>query len=119
MRLFSSIFIQFFTILLLTPQSATGSIIQIPEDFVTIQGGIDNAQNGDTILIASGSYRGIGNTNLDVEGKSILIQSQNDPTNCVIDCQENGRAFIFQSRETNSTEIRNLTIKNGLISCLT
>ena len=39
--------------------------INVPADQRTIQSGIDTAQNGDTVLVDDGIYKGEGNVNLD------------------------------------------------------
>jgi hypothetical protein len=43
--------------------------IRVPADQPTIQSGINAAQNGDTVLVAPGTY----NENLDFKGKSITV----------------------------------------------
>jgi hypothetical protein len=47
--------------------------INIPNDYETIQLGIDVATSGDTVLVADGSY----NENLDIDFKSIFLSSLN------------------------------------------
>ncbi len=87
-------------------------------DCNTIAEGINEAVNGDTVLVADGIYTGTGNKNLDfgVGPKAITVQSENGPENCIIDCQSSGRGFIFQNSETTSSIIDGLTIKNGKIT---
>ena len=67
-----------------------GAVIRIPADFPTIQAGLDAAQNGDTILLADGTYTGTGNTSLHWDGhdKHLVISSENGPAACVIDGQD-------------------------------
>ena len=42
--------------------------VQVPEDQPTIQAGIKATVDGDIVLVASGTYTGTGNVNLDFEG---------------------------------------------------
>ncbi|MEN6423899.1 MAG: right-handed parallel beta-helix repeat-containing protein [Phycisphaerales bacterium] len=79
----------------------------------TIQAGIDLANNGDTILVAAGSYPGPGNQDIDFFGRSIILRSSSGKDRTVIDCQGSGRAFHFHSGEMASTAVIGFTIQNG------
>lgn len=81
--------------------------------FRTIQKGIDEASATDTVLVADGTYTGLGNKNLDFGGKAITVQSQNGPENCTIDCENDGRGFYFHSDETYTSVVDGFTITNG------
>jgi predicted outer membrane repeat protein len=58
-----------------------------PADFNNIQAAINDANNGDTIIVADGTYTGNGNRDIDFNYKSITVRSANGPTNCTVDCQ--------------------------------
>lgn len=90
----------------------------VPSQYATIQVAIDASINGDTVIIADGTYTGTGNYNIDFGGKAITVRSENGPDNCIIDCQNTAgrRGFYFHSGETNSSIISGLTIKNGKIT---
>lgn len=102
--------ILFTCILVLMPVCVLAATINVPEDQANIQAAIDVANDGDTILIDDGIYTGIGNYNVNLNGKSITIKSVNGPDNCVVDCQQLGRAFFILSE---TVTLEGLTIKNG------
>lgn len=95
-----------------TPQT-----IHVPADYAKIQDAINAAGNGDTVLVADGTYTGDGNRDLDFNGKSLTVTSQNGPTKTIIDCggsvSANHRGFYFHSGETNVAQVNGITIKNG------
>ncbi len=96
----------------------SANIINIPDDYTTIQEGINVAVDGDTVLVADGVYTEELNKNLTWDGneKHIIVKSENGPDNCVIDCENDGRAFCFnQTNQDTSDVIEGFTIMNGLI----
>jgi len=98
--------------------AAAGTITVDPNsEYDTIQKGIDAAVGGDTVLVADGTWTGAGNRDIDFGGKSITVQSENGPANCIIDCggteAESHRAFRFHSGETNSSVVQGFAITNG------
>jgi hypothetical protein len=87
--------------------------ILVPSQQPTIQAGIDAASDGDTVMVADGTYTGDGNRDIDFLGKAIVVMSENGPENCIIDCEEGGRGFIFQSGEDSTSIVQGFTITNG------
>ena len=81
--------------------------------FSTIQEGIDGASEGDTVVVADGTYRGEGNKNLDFKGKTISVSSEKGPEACIIDCQGDGRGFFFHRGEGQESVVFGFTITNG------
>ena len=73
--------------LALAPMLISATIIHVPADQSTIQAGIDAAVDGDTVLVADGTYMGDGNRDIDFKGKAITVSSENGAENCIIDCQ--------------------------------
>lgn len=97
--------------------SAFGATIHVPDDYATIQAGIDAAEDGDTVLlVADGIYSGLGNKNVDFQGKAITVQSENGPDYCVIDCENDGRGFYFHNGESSDSVGDGFTIINGQVT---
>ncbi|MGA1870193.1 MAG: hypothetical protein ACMUJM_16775 [bacterium] len=65
----------------------------------SIQAAINEASNGDTILVAEGTYTGKGNRDIDFGGKAIILRSISGPEHTIIDCQgtssKKRRGFYF------------------------
>jgi hypothetical protein len=93
--------------------AAFGATLLVPSQYTTIQAGINAASDGDTVLIASGTYTGTGNKNLDFGGREIVVMSEFGPEGCIIDCQSTGQGFYFHSGETSDAKVIGLTIKSG------
>ncbi len=92
------------------------AVIRVPADQPTIQAGINAANEGDTVLVADGIYKGEGNTNINFIGKQITLKSQNGANNTIIDCEvkPETRGITFDNQETDATVLDGFTIKNGL-----
>src|SRR5215467_8777346 len=83
------------------------------QPFQTIQKGIDAAASGDTVLVGDGTYTGAGNFDLDYKGKNFTLKSLGGAARCIIDCQQQGRGFIFHNNETAAAVLDGFTIQNG------
>lgn len=85
--------------------------------FKTIQSAVNQAAIGDEVVLLDGTYRGPGNRDIDLGGLAITIRSElGDSNSCVIDCEQSGRGFLFQSGEGKNTVISGITVTNGLNS---
>jgi hypothetical protein len=96
--------------------NVSGRTIRIPEDCLTIQTAINHAQDGDTVLVSEGTYRGFKNKNLDFLGKAIVVMSESGPDVTVIDCENSGRGFIFHSFEDSLSLLIGFTVKGGNVT---
>ena len=83
----------------------------------TIQAGIDAAITGwdYTVLVASGTYSGLGNRDIDFGGKAITVRSVGGAANTVIDCERLGRGFHFHGGETPASVLDGFTIRSGSV----
>jgi len=92
---------------------------RVPSDYSTIQAAIDASTDGDTVLVAPGTFIGDGNRDIDFKGKAITVKSEQGPQTCIIDCQgsenEQHRGFYFHSSEDTDAVLQGFTITNGLI----
>ena len=100
-------------LLLLCALSAGAEEINVPADEATIQDAIDLAVDGDTVVVADGTYDGKGFFNVNFLGKAITVTSENGPDDCIIDCGLSGRGFIFENDEGAGSVLHGLTIQSG------
>jgi len=98
-------------------------IIHVPADASTIQGGINGAVDGDTVLVANGHYH----ERIDFLGKGILMASSfifDEDTNTVdstiidadisvLGTSDSGSVVFFVSGEDSTSSIVGFTIQNG------
>jgi len=90
--------------------------INVPEDYSTIQGGINIATNGDTILVQPGTY----NENINYNGKRIVIgslilttQDTSYIISTIINGNNNGSVVTFSNYENYTAVLNGFTITNG------
>lgn len=81
--------------------------------FDAIQEAIDAAEDGDTVQILAGTYKGFGNRNLNFLGKAITVRGVAGPGNTVIDPQGIGRGFFFQNEETSDSILEGVLIRGA------
>ncbi len=81
--------------------------------FDAIQEAVDFAISSEIIIVRAGTYSGRGNRDIDFDGKSVKIRSEDGPATCIIDCRGLGQGFMFQSGEGTDARLEGLTITNG------
>jgi hypothetical protein len=79
-------------------------------DAPTIVDAVFAASSGDTILLAPGTYSGLGNFGIDTLGLSLTFTSETGPESTIIDCQGLGPGFWIAD---GSAVISGITVENG------
>ena len=84
--------------------------------YVSFQSEIDAASDGDTILVAPGTYEG----NINFNGKNVVVASEYATTGdtsyirtTIIDGKQNGSVVRFENNETNQAALIGFTITGG------
>jgi hypothetical protein len=93
-----------------------GTTINIPEDFNSIQAGIENSINGDTVLISRGVYSeqvSISSHSITLASNYLITQDSLDILETVIDGSGNPYVITIGNSIANATIISGLTIQNG------
>ncbi len=83
--------------------------IHVPADQPTIQAGINAAANGDTVLVAKGTYK----ESIDFQGKQITVISSDGPTSTIIQGDLVHPTVFFHNNETRQSVIEGFTITSG------
>jgi hypothetical protein len=96
--------------------SGSATIINIPDDYLTIQEGINASTDGDTVLVQPGTYV----ENINFNGHNIVLGSLFLTTGdtayieeTIIDGDSVGTVVVFESGEDSSAVITGFTIQNG------
>ncbi len=101
-------------LLLVAASVAYSATIDIPADYTTIQGGLNAAQTGDTILVAPGTYI----ENITFLGKDVVLLSELGPDSTIIDGSEpispfEGSVVRFENNEGPDTIVEGFTLTGG------
>ncbi|MHC4945988.1 MAG: right-handed parallel beta-helix repeat-containing protein, partial [Planctomycetota bacterium] len=96
------------------PASALSDTIHVPADYLTIQEAIDAAVDGDTVLVAPGTYV----ENIEFLGKAITVKSSDGPDVTIIDGgnpsnPDIGSVVRFMKQEGPRTVLAGFTVTNG------
>jgi hypothetical protein len=98
-----------FLLTLVCSSEVLGATIRVPADSPTIQGAISIAADGDTILVAPGTYQEI----INYHGKAITIVSEAGPATTIIDGNQTGPVVTFSASEGRGSVLDGFTIQNG------
>jgi len=103
-------------IMILFTASLQARIIHVPSDSSTIQGGINGAVDGDTVMVLPGTYY---EHDIDFLGKAIVVTGTAPDDSAVVaatvvDADSSGRVFIFHSGEDTTSILSGLSVTNGL-----
>jgi len=85
------------------------NLIRVPDDYVTIQEAVNNADHGTRILVEASTY----NENIDFLGLAILLISESGPDATVIEGDGTGPVITFSSGETELSILDGFTIQQG------
>lgn len=88
---------------------AAATTIHVPADKPTIQGAIDAAVDGDTVLVSDGAYL----ENIDFKGKGITVKSVNGAKTTTIDGSKVDYVVKFTTNEGLTSILDGFTITNG------
>ena len=89
--------------------TVTATVINVPTDVATIQGGIDAANNEDSVLVSSGTYV----EQINFNGKDVTVMSVNGPERTTIDGNFLGSTVTISSSERGAV-LDGFTITNGI-----
>jgi parallel beta-helix repeat protein len=98
----------YFLVGLLSAPAWAQSTINVPGNAATIQAAINAASDGDTVLVAPGTYV----ENIDFIGKAITVTSSGGPATTTIDGGQKGIVVNFANNETRASVINGFTITN-------
>jgi len=97
------------------PVLAYSAVIEVPTDYTTIQAAIDASVNGDTVIVAPGTYW----ENINFNRKAITVISSGGADLTVIDGNKNGSVVELINGEGLDSVLDGFTITNGSGATLT
>ena len=89
--------------------NANAATRRVPSKYATIQGAINAARNGDTVLVSNGIYH----EKINFKGKRITVISVNGAGVTTINGNAAGSVVTFGTGETSGSILEGFTITNG------
>jgi len=96
-------------IVALLSQAALPATIVVPDDYTTIQGAINAALNGDTILVRPGTYM----ETIDFIGKAVTVRSEWGPYVTTIDANKGDNCVRFTNGEQQDSILKGFELTNA------
>lgn len=87
-----------------------GNVLHVPSEFPTIQAAINAATSGDTVLVAPGTYTGVGNRDIHLKSGVVVQGAETDVT--IIDCEGSSRAVVSYNADS-TAKLDGFTITGG------
>ncbi len=89
-------------------------ILIVPDQFPNILNAVTNANHKDVILVRDGTYSGFGSTGIDLNGKDLVIMSENGPATTAIDLATSNLWAFRLEDNPDTTRIQGFTFRNSL-----
>jgi len=79
----------------------------------SIKDAVENAEDGDTVLVAAGGYSGAGNQGIEILEKSLIVIAEDGPEVTAISLWNDDRAFRVIGTGSETVTIRGFAITDG------
>jgi hypothetical protein len=97
--------------------SALATVRRVPGESTTIQAALDASIQGDTVLVAAGTFTGSGNRDLNYHGRDIVLRSESGPEATIINAEGSPsrvhRAIWFVTGESRAAILEGFTLRGG------